>query len=379
MKIKPFMVMEVLEKAKQMESRGEHIIHLEIGEPDFNTPEPVTEAAIKAINEGDTRYTHSLGKWELREEIAQQYAQNYGVKISPEQVIITLGASPAMLIAFSALLVKGGEIIISNPHYACYPNFIGFSGGITREIMVMEEDGFKYRPEELVTYLNPSTKAVVINSPCNPTGNIFSPEELKKMAEIGCYILSDEVYHGLNYEGRDHCILEFTDQAFVINSFSKKYAMTGWRLGYLIAPLQFVRYMQVLQQNLFISVTSFVQEAGRAALKYCQQDVEHMVKLYNERRLYLLNRLNSMGIGTKVDPTGAFYALANVKKYTQDSYSFSFEILEKAKVALAPGIDFGSNGEGYLRISYANSLENIAEGMDRLEKFLSEKTVNEDV
>ncbi len=375
MEIKPFLVMEVLEKAKQMESRGEHIIHLEIGEPDFKTPKPIKEAALKAIEEGDTRYTHSLGKWELREEIVRQYQQNYNVTISPEQVIITQGASPAMLTAFSALLAEGGEIIISNPHYACYPNFIRFSGGIPREIQVKEEDGFKYRPEELKKHLNHNTKAVVINSPCNPTGNIFSGEELKKIAETGCYIISDEVYHGLNYEGRDHSILEFTDQAFVVNSFSKKYAMTGWRLGYLIAPLPFVRYLQVLQQNLFISVTSFVQEAGLAALKYCQKDVDRMVTIYNERRIYLLNRLNSMGIGTKVAPTGAFYALANVKKYTSDSCALSFEILEKAKVALTPGIDFGSNGEGYLRISYANSLENIAEGMDRLETFLKEKAV----
>ncbi|MDO9574706.1 MAG: aminotransferase class I/II-fold pyridoxal phosphate-dependent enzyme, partial [Candidatus Contubernalis sp.] len=259
--IKPFMVMEVLEKAKQMEARGENIIHLEIGEPDFNTPEPVKEAAIKAIKDGDTQYTHSLGKWDLREEIAHYYDQNYGVNISPQQVIITSGASPAMLITFSALLVEGGEIIISNPHYACYPNFIHFTGGIPREVSVKEEDGFKYRPEELVKQLTPSTKAVLINSPCNPTGNVFSPEELKKIADIGCCIISDEVYHGLNYESRDHSILEFTDRAIVVNSFSKKYAMTGWRLGYLIAPPEYIRYMQILQQNMFISVTAFVQQA----------------------------------------------------------------------------------------------------------------------
>lgn len=370
--IKPFMVMEVLEKAKQMEARGENIIHLEIGEPDFNTPEPVKEAAIKAIKDGDTQYTHSLGKWDLREEIAHYYDQNYGVNISPQQVIITSGASPAMLIAFSALLVEGGEIIISNPHYACYPNFIHFTGGIPREVSVKEEDGFKYRPEELVKQLTPSTKAVLINSPCNPTGNVFFPEELKKIADIGCCIISDEVYHGLNYESRDHSILEFTDRAIVVNSFSKKYAMTGWRLGYLIAPPEYIRYMQILQQNMFISVTSFVQQAGRAALKYCQKDVEEMTKVYNQRRLYLLDRLKAMGIAVKVPPTGAFYALANVSKYTSDSYTFSFEILKKAKVALTPGIDFGSNGEGYLRISYANSLENIAEGMDRLENYLND-------
>ncbi|MBC7325317.1 MAG: aminotransferase class I/II-fold pyridoxal phosphate-dependent enzyme, partial [Moorella sp. (in: Bacteria)] len=193
------------------------------------------------------------------------------------------------------------------------------------------------------------------------------------LAGLGPRIIADEIYHGLVYEGREHTILEFTDRAFVINGFSKLYAMTGWRLGYVIAPPEFVRPLQKLQQNLFICAGSFVQAAGIAALRECDEYVAQMVATYDERRRYLLSRLKAMGLATRVEPTGAFYTLANVKKYTGDSYSFAFEILEKARVAVTPGIDFGRNCEGYLRISYANSLENIKEGLDRLEEFLDWK------
>lgn len=372
MEITPFIVMEILERAKELEASGENIIHLEIGEPDFDTPEPIKEAALKALKDGDTQYTHSMGKLSFREEIADYYLRNYKVNISPEQIIVTMGSSSAMLLVFSALLKDGGEIIISNPHYACYPNFIYFTGGKTREVNVYEKNGFKYDIKALKDYMTPETKAVVINSPANPTGSVFSRDELKEIANLNCPIISDEVYHGLNYEDRDYSILEFTDKAFVLNSFSKKYAMTGWRLGFVIVPPEYLRYMQVLQQNIFISASSFVQEAGRAALKYCDQHVSNMVKTYNKRRLYVLQRLAEMKIATSLKPTGAFYVLANIKKYNIDSYSLAFEILEKAKVAVTPGIDFGSNGEGYLRISYANSMENIKEGMNRLEKFLKE-------
>jgi len=375
MKINPFMVMEVLERAKELESSGKRIIHLEIGEPDFETPDPVKEAAVRAIQEGDTRYTPSLGKKELREDIAHYYYKTYGVDISPERVIITMGSSAAMLLTFSALLERGGEIIVSNPCYACYPNFILYAGGVPREVKVYEEKGFKYHSEDLISYCNYKTKALVINSPANPTGNVFSKGELEDIARLGYYLVSDEVYHGLNYEGQDHTILEVSDKSFVINSFSKKYAMTGWRLGYVIVPPEFLRYMQVLQQNFFISASSFVQEAGRAALKHCDEHVDKMVKTYNQRRQYLLDRLNKMGIGVQVEPTGAFYALANVKKYSMNSYQLAFELLEKAGVAVTPGIDFGSNGEGYLRISYANSLENIEEGMNRMASFFRKENV----
>jgi len=363
--------MDVLEKAQQMQARGEHIIHLEVGEPDFDTPEPVKEAAVRALANSDTHYTHSLGKPELREEIAAYYWRKYKVRVSPEQVIVTSGTSPGMLLVFSILIANGEEIILPDPHYACYPNFIRYLGGRPVFVPVQEENGFKYGLEEVKKYLTPQTRAVMVNSPANPTGAVFSAQELKALATLEQLIISDEIYHGLVYEGKEHTILEFTDRAFVFNGFSKLYAMTGWRLGYVIAPLEFIRPMQKLQQNLFICAGSFVQAGGIAALRDCDEYVTKMVKIYDERRRYFLRRLKEMGIATRVDPTGAFYALGNVKDYTSDSYSFAFEILEKAKVAVTPGIDFGRNCEGYLRFSYANSLENIKEGLNRLELFLA--------
>ncbi|WP_258361098.1 pyridoxal phosphate-dependent aminotransferase [Moorella sulfitireducens] len=367
----PFIVMDILEKAKEMEARGENIIHLEIGEPDFDTPEPVKEAARRALAAGDTHYTHSLGKPELREEIARYYRRKYGVSISPDQVVVTSGTSPAMLLVCGVLLEPGDEVILPDPHYACYPNFIRYTGGRPVMVPVWEEDGFKYRPEEIRARLTTRTRAIMVNSPANPTGTVFTADELRALAQLEPCIIADEIYHGLVYEGREHTILEFTDRAFVINGFSKLYAMTGWRLGYVIAPPEFVRPLQKLQQNLFICAGSFVQAAAITALRECDEHVAHMVATYDERRRYLLNRLKAMGLATRVEPTGAFYALANVKKYTNDSYSFAFEILEKARVAVTPGIDFGRNCEGYLRLSYANSLENIKEGLDRLEDFLA--------
>ncbi|MGI5921097.1 MAG: pyridoxal phosphate-dependent aminotransferase [Syntrophomonadaceae bacterium] len=373
LQLSPFIVMEVLEKAQTMMAQGEDVIHLEVGEPDFTTPEPVKEAALRALQQGDTHYTHSLGKITLREEIAHYYWKKYNVEISPDQVIITSGTSPGMLLVFSALLEKGEEVVLPDPYYACYPNFIHYVDGQPVFVPVDEEDGFKYRPEVIKKYLSPLTRAVMVNSPGNPTGGVFSADDLRSMADLDQMIISDEIYNGLIYEGEEHSILEFTDRAFVINGFSKLYAMTGWRLGYVIAPREYIRVMQIMQQNFFICASSFVQEGGIAALRDCEKEVQEMVSIYNERRQYLLKRLKQMGIATRHDPIGAFYALANVKEYTSDSYRFAFDILEQAKVAVTPGIDFGANCEGYIRFSYANSLTNIKEGLDRLENYLASR------
>jgi len=369
-----FIVMDVLEKANAMERQGIHIIHLEVGEPDFDAPVCVKEAACRALEGGHTHYTHSMGNYELRQAIADYYRDTYGVRVEADQIIVTSGSSPAILLVFSALLDPGDEVIISDPHYACYPNFIKFVQGVPVTVTVYEEDGFQYRPEAIRRKLTARTKAIFINSPSNPTGNLLSAERMREIAAMASgpgapLIVSDEIYHGLVYEGQDHSILEFTDQAFVLNGFSKLFAMTGLRLGYVIAPPSLIRPMQKLQQNFFISANSMVQKAAMAALQCAGEDVARMKSIYDERRRFIIRRLREIGLGITVEPTGAFYVFANAKRYSTDSYKLAFDILEKAHVGVAPGIDFGRNGEGYLRFSYANSMENIAEGMTRLEKY----------
>lgn len=371
--IPPFIVMDVLETAQEMERRGEDIIHLEVGEPDFDTPECIKDACIRALHEGKTHYTHSLGLLELREAICDHYLKRYGVIISPDQILITSGTSPAMMILFATLLEKGSEVIISDPHYACYPNFIRFFEGSPICVTVNECDGFQYTPEAIREMISPHTRAILINSPSNPTGNLLSRERMAEIASLGIPIISDEIYHGLVYEDEEHSILEFTDNAFVLNGFSKAYAMTGWRLGYLIAPRAFIRPMQKIQQNLFISPNAFVQWAGLAALREAGPDVLRMRSIYNERRIFMIRRLREIGLGICVEPTGAFYVLGNIMSFSQNSYQTAFDILKRAHVGVTPGIDFGKNCEGYLRFSYANSLENIREGMDRLAQYLKER------
>jgi aspartate/methionine/tyrosine aminotransferase len=371
--IPPFIVMDVLEAAQEMERRGEHVIHLEVGEPDFDTPECIKEACCRALQEGKTHYTHSLGLLELREAICEHYRSRYGVTVSPDQIIVTSGTSPAMLILFATLLERGHEVIISDPHYACYPNFIRFFEASPVCVPVLETDGFQYTPEAIREQITPHTRAILINSPSNPTGNLLSRERMAKIASLGVPVISDEIYHGLVYGEEEHTILEFTDNAFVLNGFSKAYAMTGWRLGYLIAPKAFIRSMQKIQQNLFISPNAFVQWAGVAALREAGPDVLRMKEIYNERRIFMIRRLREMGLGICVEPTGAFYVLGNISAFSKNSYETAFEILRQAHVGVTPGIDFGGNCEGYLRFSYANSLKNIAEGLSRLERYLEER------
>ncbi len=371
--ITPFLVMEILEKAQQMEKKGANIIHLEVGEPDFNIPKPVSEAIIKAINQGDTHYTNSLGIIELREEIAKQYADKYGISISPDQIIVTSGTSPALLLILGALIKEKDEIIISDPHYACYPNFIKFLKAKPITVKIYEKDGFQYKSKALKEKITEKTKAIIINSPSNPTGNILKKETMEELAKLKLPIISDEIYHGLVYEQKERSILEFTKNAFVLNGFSKLYAMTGLRLGYIIAPEEYIRPIQKLHQNLLICANSAVQKGGLAALRKAKKDAEEMKETYNKRRIYMINRLKQLGFGINVEPKGAFYVFVNAKHISTDSYGLALDILKKANVGVAPGIDFGENGEGYLRFSYANSIQNITEALNRIEKYLVNK------
>jgi len=374
--LKPFIVMDILEKSHKMEALGIDVIHMEIGEPDFNVPECVKKASIEAFSSNETHYTHSLGDNRLREAISKYHKTTYNTAIDPGHILVTSGTSPSMLLLFSALVNPGDEIIISDPHYACYANFINYVQGVPVTVQVSEEEGFVYTPEAIEEKITSKTKAIFINSPSNPTGNIIPKRRMQQIVDIAevnnLYIISDEIYHGLVYEGKEHSIYEFTDKAFVLNGFSKLFAMTGLRLGYLIAPPEFIRALQILQQNFFICANSVTQLAGVAALKDAHQETQIMKETYNKRRIYVIKRLKQMGLGITIEPTGAFYVFANAKHISNDSYALAFDILDKAHIGVTPGVDFGANGEGYLRFSYANSMENLKIGLDRMEGYLKD-------
>jgi (5-formylfuran-3-yl)methyl phosphate transaminase len=373
--IEPFLAVEVAERAGTLERAGVDIVHLEYGEPDFEAPPVVRDALERALKDGRARYTHSLGIVELREAIAEHYARAYGVSVSPDQVLVTPGTSPAMMLLFGHLLDAGDEVVLSNPYYACYPNFIRYADGVPVEVDVTEADRFQYRPEAIHARLSDRTQAIVVNSPANPTGSVLAPDRMAAIAglarERGVAVVSDEIYHGLTDGGRDHTILEFTDEAFVLNGFSKAFAMTGWRLGWVIAPREHVRTLQTVYGNFFISTNEFVQWAGVAALREAVDETARFRRIFAERRRAMVDGLRGIGLGVGFEPEGAFYVLANARRFTRDSVAFAYEILERAHVAVTPGAAFGSNAEGYLRFSYASSIERIREGLRRLGDFLA--------
>ena len=371
--IKPFLAMEILERAQELEAAGRHIIHLEIGEPDFDTPACIREACIRSLRETRPGYTHSLGALALREAICREYLEKHRVRITPDRVLITSGTSPAMLLAFSVLCHPGDEVLLPDPHYPCYPGFIRYAGARDVCVPVPEENGFQYTLEALRALVTPRTRAILVNSPANPTGTVTPPGLLREIAGLGPTIVSDEIYHGLSYGEPVHSALEFADDVFVLNGFSKLYAMTGWRLGYLIAPRRYMRALQTLHQNFFISANSFVQASALAALQLAGEETEAMRRTYDRRRRRLLQGLRALGFGVRVEPTGAFYILANIRAFARDSMAFAMDLLEQAGVGVTPGVDFGRNAEGYVRFTYANSEENIEEALRRIEGFLQQR------
>jgi len=373
--IRPFVVMDVVARAKQLASEGIDVVRLEIGDPDFPTPDVITRAAERAMEAGDTGYTQSAGLPDLRDAISGHYANAYGVTVDPEDIVVTQGTSPAMLLLFGGLLDPGDEVIISDPCYPAYPNYISFLGGVPVSVPVRAEEGFRFRIDEVRAAMTERTRAIMINSPANPMGTVLGPEDLQALADLaeetGVYIASDEIYHGLQFDGPSHTILEYTDRAFVLNGFSKAYAMTGWRLGYLIAPRAFVRPAEKIQQNFFLCANHFVQAAGTVALLEAQDDVARMRALYDERRRYLVPALREIGLTIATEPTGAFYVFADARCWGEDSLALAERILDEAAVAVAPGIDFGPGGEGFLRFSYAASLDRLHEGVKRLSEWSS--------
>ncbi len=372
--VEPFLVMEVMERAQTLERAGRSIIHLEVGEPDFPTPPGILAAGTAAIERGETHYTHSLGLVELREAIAERYRSRYGAVVAPEQVLVTMGSSPAFLYLFAALIEDGDEVLVGTPHYSCYPNFIRFFGGRMVEVPTDPADGYRLDPDRVRKMIKPRTRAILINSPSNPTGAVLDAERMKAIAKLGIPIISDEIYHGLVYEGRAHSILEFAEKAYVLDGFSKRFAMTGWRLGYLVSPAEDLRVFQKMQQNFLISANSFVQRAGIAALsKEGDEAVARMRAVYDKRRKLMVELMRGVGFGIPVMPQGAFYVFADASKWTDDSYKFAFELLEKAGVGVAPGVDFGQAGKRAVRFSYASSEENIQEAARRLGEYLGKR------
>ena len=371
--VKPFLAMEVMERAKELEAEGRDITYLCIGEPDFTTPPAIMAATGQALADGATSYTHSLGLLELRQEICSYYQDHYGVEIVPEQVVVSSGTSPLMLLLFSALLESGDELILTDPGYACYTGFVSFSGGKPVLLKTDAENGFQPTPEQVRALMTDRSRALLINSPSNPAGSVLSSDEMAALAELPIPIISDEIYHGLTYEGDERSILEFTPDAFVLGGFSKAYAMTGWRLGYLIAPLSCMRTLQSLHQNFMICANHFVQRAGITALRECQEDVAQMRAVYNERRKEMVARLRELGLGVHFEPKGAFYVLADARHIDTDSLRLAKDILEHTGVAVTPGIDFGAGAEGFLRFSYTRPVNEIRAALDRIGDYLKKR------
>ncbi|MBW2495606.1 MAG: pyridoxal phosphate-dependent aminotransferase [Deltaproteobacteria bacterium] len=365
--LRPFLAMEVMERAFEMERAGEDVIHLEIGEPDFPAHPAAARACIRAIEAGQTHYTDSRGLAELREAIAADHGRRFEVDVDPERIIVSNGTSSAMLLVFSLLVGEGDEVVLPSPHYPCYPNFVRMSGGVPVAILADPEAGYAMDVEAVRRALTPRTRAIVVSSPANPTGAVQSEETMRGLASLGVPIISDEIYDGLLYEGaKVTSALEITDDAYVLDGFSKRYAMTGYRLGYAIVPLASVRALQVMQQNLFISANCFVQHAGVAVLRDRSDALAEMLAAYTRRRRLLIDGLRELGFVIPVEPKGAFYVFADARAFDSDSLRLAYALLDRAKVGTTPGIDFGAAGEGWLRFSYANSEAAIETALERL-------------
>ena len=366
--VEPFYVMKVLEKAKELERKGRRINHFEVGEPDLPVPEAVKRKAEETLRKTELRYTEACGIPELRERIADYYEKTYGVKVSPEQVIVTPGSSPGLLAVLKVVSEKLGRISYPDPGYPCYKNMLKFLNAKGEVINVESEEGFKVTPEKI------KTEAVILNSPSNPVGTVYTEEELKRIADKA-FVISDEIYHGLTYGKRAPSILEVTDNAVVVSGFSKFFLMTGWRVGWLIVPKEMVKDLAAILQNLVISAPTLSQVAALACFEEeCLRELEANVETFKKRRDLMLSGLKEIGFKVPTSPDGAFYIFADVSSFTEDSFRFSFEVLEKAGVAITPGKDFGYNKtERFVRFSFCTDERNIEEGLERLYTFLRQR------
>ncbi len=367
--VSSFLAMDVFAKAEELEKQGREIIHLEFGEPDFPTPAIISDAGIQSIRDARTKYTHTQGIDDFRDAVVDKYNRKYNVAISPAQVLTSSGSSILLYMAIRLLVPPGDEIIVTDLCYSCYDNLAFIGGAVPVRVDLTLESGFQLDIEAVKKAITPKTKAILINSPMNPTGTVLSKECMQELAELNIPIISDEIYGDLIYEGDSYSILNFTDNCIVLNGLSKFYAMTGWRLGYMIMKPEWMKVAAKMHQNMMISASHFVQDAGTTALTKGEADCEIMAQEFNKRRIFLLKRLKEIGLDPGYTPVGAFYVFLKYPNQEMKSLDLSMDLLEKAGIAMTPGIDYGPAGEGFIRISYANSMENIDEALKRLENY----------
>jgi aspartate/methionine/tyrosine aminotransferase len=373
--IAPFYVMELVARSRALEAQGRSIIHMEVGEPDFSTATPIITAGQRALSEGRTRYTPAAGIPELRQAIADFYQNRYGITVPSERVVVTPGASGALQLATGVLVNPGDRVLMADPGYPCNRHFVHLVEGEPIGIAVNPEDNYQLNAQLVKNHWQESTTAVFLASPANPTGTLISQEtvaDILEVAESGRLIV-DEIYHGLTYGDPATTALALSDQVFVVNSFSKYFGMTGWRLGWLVAPEEYVRDAEKLAQNLFLSPSTPAQYAALAAFSSEAMDIfEARRQEFQMRRDFLLPALRELGFHIPVAPAGAFYLYADCSRFTDDSYQFAMSLLEKAGVAITPGLDFGHyKANQHVRFAYTTSLENLKEGVERLQRALT--------
>jgi aspartate/methionine/tyrosine aminotransferase len=374
--ISPFHVMEILARAKAMERDGKSILHLEIGEPDFPTPPLVVEAALEFIRGGDVKYTPAAGLPELREAIAGYYARHYGIRVAAERIVVTPGASGGLLLALGLVLGAGEKVGLADPGYPCYGNFVRVFGGVPNPVPVDESTGFHLTAELLQNYWDERMAGIVVASPANPTGSVTSPACLAGVLEFvrerGGFVISDEIYHGLEYGPRAASALEFCPRAFVVNSFSKYFGMTGWRLGWVVVPDDFIAPAERLAQNIFISAPTHSQVAALAA--FVEDNLAELGRRrleFQARRDLLYAGLSELGFAVTARPDGAFYIFADCRRFAEDSALFAQDLLTETGVAVTPGLDFGTHHpERYLRFCYTLGRDRLAEALARIGDFV---------
>lgn len=374
--IQPFHVMALLARAKELEASGKDIVHMEIGEPDFPTPAPIIEAGIKSISEGDVHYTPAVGLPWLRQAIAEFYQTRYAEAVSANRIVITPGASGALMLALGVILQAGDEVLLADPGYPCNRNFVRFLSGKTLSIPVDASTAYQLNLNLIKEHWQKNTAAVIVASPSNPTGTVLAKSELVAMAEFvkeqGAYLIVDEIYHGLIYDDKSETAVAINENIIVINSFSKYFNMTGWRLGWLVAPQALIQNIDKLAQNIFLAASTPAQHAALAAFKpETIAILEKHKKEFKQRRDFLLPKLRELGFKIEVEPQGAFYIYANCEKFSNDSYQFAYDILENIGVAITPGKDFGDNkANTFVRFAYTTSIEQLKEAVERLKNYL---------